>query len=40
LPQDELWMAIDRALREAGVQPPPQVAEADKKPAATPQSPK
>ncbi|MGC2401185.1 MAG: thioredoxin domain-containing protein [Acidobacteriaceae bacterium] len=41
LPQAELWTAIDRALRDAGVQPPPQVAEADKKPAApTPQSPK
>jgi len=24
LPQPELWIAIDRALREAGVQPPPQ----------------
>jgi protein-disulfide isomerase len=32
LPQDELWIAIDRALREAGVQPPAQVAEAAKKP--------
>ena len=32
LPQAELWIAIDRALREAGVQPPPQVAEAEKKP--------
>jgi protein-disulfide isomerase len=40
LPQAELWIAIDRALREAGVQPPPQVAEADKKPVTTPQSPK
>jgi protein-disulfide isomerase len=38
LPQAELWMAIDRALREAGVPPPPQVAEAEKKPAAPPQS--
>jgi protein-disulfide isomerase len=36
LPQDELWMAIDRALREAGVQPPPQVAEAAKKPTPQP----
>ena len=33
LPQPELWIAIDRALREAGVQPPPQVAEETKKPA-------
>jgi protein-disulfide isomerase len=33
LPQPELWIAIDRALREAGVQPPPQVAEEAKKPA-------
>jgi protein-disulfide isomerase len=40
LPQAELWIAIDRALREAGVPPPPQVAEADKKPVATPQPPK
>jgi protein-disulfide isomerase len=32
LPQDEIWIAIDRALREAGVQPPAQVAEAAKKP--------
>ena len=31
LPQPELWIAIDRALREAGVQPPPQVAEDGKK---------
>jgi protein-disulfide isomerase len=30
LPQSELWIAIDRALREAGVQPPPQVAESAK----------
>jgi len=37
LPQSELWIAIDRALREAGVQPPPQVAEENKKPAAGPQ---
>ena len=34
LPEPELWLAIDRALREAGVQPPPQVADAEKKPAA------
>jgi protein-disulfide isomerase len=39
LPQAELWIAIDRALREAGVQPPPQVAEAEKKPVPTPQPP-
>jgi protein-disulfide isomerase len=39
LPQAELWTAIDRALREAGVQPPPQVAEATKKPETTPQPP-
>jgi protein-disulfide isomerase len=38
LPQPELWIAIDRALREAGVQPPPQVAEDVKKP--TPPAPK
>ena len=38
LPQAELWMAIDRALKEAGVQPPPQVAEAAKKPAVPAQS--
>jgi protein-disulfide isomerase len=38
LPQPELWTAIDRALREAGVQPPPRVAEAVKPP--TPQPPK
>ena len=38
LPQAEVWIAIDRALREAGVQPPPQVAETTKTPA--PQSPK
>jgi predicted DsbA family dithiol-disulfide isomerase len=36
LPQDELWIAIDRALREAGVQPPAQVAEAAKKPTPPP----
>ncbi len=35
LPEAEIWMAIDRALREAGVQPPPQVAEAAKKPLRT-----
>jgi protein-disulfide isomerase len=40
LPQAELWTAIDRALREAGVQPPPQVAEAAKKPETPPQLPK
>jgi protein-disulfide isomerase len=40
LPQAELWIAIDRALREAGVQPPPQVAETVKKPDPTPQPPK
>jgi protein-disulfide isomerase len=40
LPQTELWMAIDRALREAGVQPPAQVAETEKKPAPTAPSPK
>jgi protein-disulfide isomerase len=40
LPQAELWIAIDRALREAGVQPPPQVAETAKKPVPAPQSPK
>jgi protein-disulfide isomerase len=38
LPQPELWTAIDRALREAGVPPPPRVAEAVKPP--TPQPPK
>jgi protein-disulfide isomerase len=38
LPQAEVWMAIDRALREAGVQPPPEVAEKIKTPA--PPSPK
>jgi protein-disulfide isomerase len=36
LPQPELWTAIDRALREAGVQPPPRVAEAVKPPTAQP----
>ena len=41
LPQAELWIAIDRALREAGVQPPPpQVADTAKKPVPTPQPPK
>ncbi len=40
LPQAELWIAIDRALREAGVAPPPQVAETAKKPVPAPQSPK
>jgi protein-disulfide isomerase len=34
LPQAELWTAIDRALKEAGVTPPPQVAEGSKQPAA------
>jgi protein-disulfide isomerase len=38
LPQEEVWIAIDRALRQAGVQPPSQVADADKKPAAPPPS--
>jgi protein-disulfide isomerase len=33
LPQAEVWTAIDRALRESGVQPPPQVAETPKAPA-------
>lgn len=37
LPEAEIWMAIDRALRQAGVQPPPPVAEAAKKPVASPQ---
>ena len=36
LPQDELWIAIDRALREAGVQPPAPMAEAAKKPTPPP----
>ena len=36
LPEAELWTAIDRALRDSRVQPPPQVAESDKKPAAAP----
>ncbi len=36
LPQAELWTAIDRALKEAGVMPPPQVAEGSKQPGATP----
>jgi protein-disulfide isomerase len=40
LPESELRTAIDRALREAGVQPPPSVAEAAKKPVTTPQPPK
>ncbi len=34
LPQAELWTAIDRALKEAGVTPPPQVAEGSKQPGA------
>ena len=38
LPQTELWTAIDRALREAGVQPPPTVADAAKKPTVAPSS--
>jgi protein-disulfide isomerase len=38
LPQAEVWTAIDRALRESGVQPPPQIAETPKTPA--PPSPK
>src|SRR6201996_5739344 len=33
LPQAEVWMAIDRALREAGMQPPAPVAETTKTPA-------
>jgi protein-disulfide isomerase len=37
LPEAELWIAIDRALKEAGVPPPPEVAEAVKKPVTTPQ---
>jgi protein-disulfide isomerase len=38
LPEAELRTAIDRALREAGVQPPPPPApEAAKKPVAAPQ---
>jgi protein-disulfide isomerase len=37
LPEGELWIAIDRALKEAGVPPPPEVAEAGKKPATNPQ---
>jgi protein-disulfide isomerase len=40
LPESQLRTAIDRALREAGVQPPPPVAEAVKKPVTTPQPPK
>jgi protein-disulfide isomerase len=40
LPEPELWIAIDRALREAGVQPPPQVADTEKKPASPAQPPK
>jgi hypothetical protein len=38
LPVAELNVAIDRALREAGVQPPPPMAE-PAKPAVTPQPP-
>jgi predicted DsbA family dithiol-disulfide isomerase len=40
LPESQLTTAIDRALREAGVQPPPSVAEAVKKPVTAPQPPK
>ncbi len=40
LPEAELRTAIDRALREAGVQPPPPVVEPAKKPVATPPPPK
>jgi protein-disulfide isomerase len=40
LPEAELRIAIDRALREGGVQPPPAVAEAAGKPVPTPQAPK
>jgi protein-disulfide isomerase len=36
LPEEEVWIAIDRALRQAGVEPPPQSAT---KPAVTPPSP-
>jgi protein-disulfide isomerase len=39
LPEAEIWMAIDRALKQAGVQPPPPVAEAAKKPVTPPQPP-
>ena len=39
LPESELRTAIDRALREAGVQPPPSAAEAVKKPVTTPPPP-
>jgi protein-disulfide isomerase len=37
LPEADLWIAIDRALKEAGVPPPPEVAEAVKKPVTAPQ---
>ena len=41
LPEPEVWIAIDRALREAGVQPPPQVvADTEKKPSTPAQPPK
>jgi predicted DsbA family dithiol-disulfide isomerase len=40
LPEAELQIAIDRALREAGVQPPAPMAEPAKKPAVTPPPPK
>ena len=34
LPEDQVWMVIDRALRAAGEQPPPAAARAAPKPAA------
>jgi hypothetical protein len=40
LPEAELHTAIDRALREAGVQPPAPMPEAAKKPEVTPPPPK
>jgi protein-disulfide isomerase len=40
LPEAELRTAIDRALREAGVQPPATVADATKKPVTPPEPPK
>jgi hypothetical protein len=33
LPREQVWMVIDRALREAGIEPPPAEAPA---PASTP----
>jgi protein-disulfide isomerase len=36
LPEAEIWIAIDRALKQAGVQPPAPVAEAAKKPVTPP----